>query len=212
MTTQCSLFPLDSVESPCFFTQYRVSLLHELSTQGEDMSEKSYVVKQRDVVSEDGTVTSEIVVHKEMFTGKAFFRVRLKDFVKAVGEFLTDKQFSVIEYMLLNVRVADNVFLGTIDEISKAIPVSNKTVIEALKGMQKANLIIRVRPGVYQFNPEILVYGDFNKEARLVIEYKSLKSKNKREPKPHQTIGDVVNEFDKEQASIGEIDIVDKNL
>jgi len=158
------------------------------------MADTSYVVTYQDVVGDDGKVYNETKIHKEIFGGKMFFRVRLKDLVGAIGQVLTEKQFKVIEYMLKNVRVADNMFLGTVDEISKAIPASNKTVIGALKGMQKANLMQRVRSGAYQFNPEVLVCGDVGKEARLVIEYKAVKRKNELDCKsePPETLGEAV--------------------
>lgn len=101
---------------------------------------------------------------------KNFWKMYLFDFLNALG-IIESKQLDVLIYILQNVRVTDNLFIGTYAKIQKHTGISQPTIASILTKLQDKGYIKKLQSGVYMISPEIMVKGNDGKRQNLMIEY-----------------------------------------
>jgi Firmicute plasmid replication protein (RepL) len=95
--------------------------------------------------------------------------------ISAVDE-LSNAKMKIVFYILGNAD-SNNVLLKTIDEIVKETGISNKTVVETLKVLQKHDIITR-RTGAILLNPNVIFRGGTSKRRAVLTFYEEMKSKS----------------------------------
>lgn len=101
---------------------------------------------------------------------KNFWKMYLFDFLNALG-IIESKQLDVLIYILQNVRVTDNLFIGTYSKIEKKTGISRQTIAKIMVKLQDKGYIKKIQSGVYMISPEIMVKGNEGKRKNLMIEY-----------------------------------------
>lgn len=83
---------------------------------------------------------------------------------------LGGKKYKVVKYILENRNKSDNTLIITTTELAKKSKVSRQTVSDALKIMEKANLIKR-RTGAIIVHGKLIHKGSFSKEKYLMQKF-----------------------------------------
>jgi len=116
--------------------------------------------------------TGEIVEASEITKkiGRQGFMITYLSAIISLIEFLGNKKMQVVKYILTNMEKANNVLVITTKELSIKSRVSEKTVIETLKILERAN-IIRRRTGAIMVNSDLVHRGNENKEKVLIARF-----------------------------------------
>jgi DNA-binding Lrp family transcriptional regulator len=120
--------------------------------------------------------TGEIIqvdqITKRVYGTKQFWKVYLMDFLTVLG-IIDSKQLDVFVYIAQNTNPTENVFIGTYDDISKAVNVSRPTIAKIMHKLQKNNFIRLRHRGVWYVNPNILMKGNDTRRQILLSYYES---------------------------------------
>jgi hypothetical protein len=120
--------------------------------------------------------TGEIIqvdqITKRVYGTKQFWKVYLMDFLTVLG-IIDSKQLDVFIYIAQNTNPTENVFIGTYDDISKAVNVSRPTIAKIMHKLQKNNFIRLRHRGVWYVNPNILMKGNDTRRQILLSYYES---------------------------------------
>lgn len=145
----------------------------------DSKTQTAVISKTRDVITEDGQVLQLTEMYKKIYGNEPnFWKVRMKDFLNALGMVSNSKQMDVVLYVLKNAN-SDNLFLGTIKAVEEAVGVSHKTAITAFRRMQDSNIITRKQIGIYMIQPELAYKGRSYKRKKLIIDYQLIKEEVK---------------------------------
>lgn len=93
------------------------------------------------------------------------------DLLMALGMINNSKQMDVVFYILENVKLSENLFIGTIRKIAEEVGVNKNTVNIAINKMLEANIMAKVQTGVYMVNPAFILQGSEGKQRKLTISY-----------------------------------------
>ena len=104
--------------------------------------------------------------------------VYLTDFLAAF-KVINNKQVDVVAHILEHRNPATNYFIGTYKQISRDVGVSEPTIAQIMKLLQKVDIIKKVQNGVWQINPRTLVRGDRERRQALIIQYENLSLEEK---------------------------------
>lgn len=119
-----------------------------------------------------GNVMQVDQITKTVYGGKQFWKVYLMDFLMVLG-IIDSKQLDVFLYIVENTRATDNMFMGTYEEIGKAINVSKGTIAKIMKKLQTHNFIRMKYRSVWYVNPNILMKGSERKRQILLSYYEA---------------------------------------
>lgn len=137
------------------------------------------------VVSVVDESTGEVKDYRRVYSGKQFWKLHMKDFLKVLRAF-ESKQLNVLIYILENTKSSTNTFTGTFRSISKACKVSLSTVTQVMDLLQKSGFIVKLQNGNYIVSPNVLMKGDERKRGMLLQSYNAAQWKN-RGPKGEVT-------------------------
>ncbi len=136
------------------------------------------LTRTREYTDEDGNVGYETEMYKKVYSHGGWAKVWLMDLLMALGMISNSKQMDVVFYILENVKLSENLFIGTIREISEKTNISTKTVNIAIKKMIEANIMTRKFDGVYYVNPAFILKGSDGKQRKLTIVYNEAKGED----------------------------------
>ena len=123
--------------------------------------------------SSTGEVKKFKVINEEEQTDFNFQKIWVKDLIellKALGGGKVEVFCHILEK-----KNADNIFIGSVSDISKKIKVSENTVKSALRLMKELDYVRMVMHGVYQINPSLIVKGKSKKRQMLLTDYNNIK-------------------------------------
>lgn len=119
--------------------------------------------------AETGELLEVNQVSKMVYGSKNFWKCYLMDFLTVLG-ILDSKQVDVFIYIVENTSPSSNLFIGTYDEIAKAVGCCRQTIASIMKKLQANNFIKKKQQGVWIINPDILMKGNDNKR-QILLEY-----------------------------------------
>ena len=125
------------------------------------------------VNSRTGEVSKFKVINEVEQTDFNFQKIWVKDLIKLLKA-LGGSKVEVFCHILDN-KNSDNIFIGSISDISKKIKVSENTVKSALKLMKQLDYVRMVMHGVYQVSPSLIVKGKSKKRQILLTDYNNIK-------------------------------------
>lgn len=136
------------------------------------------LTRTREYTDEDGNVGYETEMYKKVYSHGGWAKVWLTDLLFALGMISNSKQMDVVFYILENVKLSENLFIGTIREIAEKTNISTKTVNLTIKKMIEANIITKRMNGVYYVNPAFILKGSDGKQRKLTIVYNEAKGED----------------------------------
>jgi hypothetical protein len=107
------------------------------------------------------------------------FREEFADKLELIGK---NKKINVILHVLRNIGIQDNLYIGTIPETANKLGISEKTVQNIFREMCDKDVMRMQSPGVYMFNPALVMFGPAIHKHKLVMKYQMLSK-----TKPNQT-------------------------
>lgn len=125
-------------------------------------------------------------ITKRALGQKQFWKVYLIDFLQVLGV-LDSKQIDVLIYILENTEQANNTFIGSYRDIAERVPTSKgtgvalETVRKVMKKLQDSGFIKKIKNGVYQISPQIMMKGSEHKKSLLLNYYDDSKGQENEE-------------------------------
>jgi predicted transcriptional regulator len=148
--------------------------------------DKGMKVKQQRIVGTEKFLNArtgevcEMEVVEKVVNDYNFHKVWLMDLL-GILDLIGTQKIKVLEFLFSEMRNSDNTVSVTYRYIAEKTGISYRTVADTMKTLQEANLIQRVRTGLYMFNPSIVVKGNGDKRRNLVIKY--ITEEEARQPK-----------------------------
>lgn len=133
------------------------------------------LTRTTEYTDEYGNVGYQTEMFKKVYSHGGWAKVWLTDLLMALGMINNSKQMDVVFYVLENVKLSENLFIGTIREIADKVGVNKNTVNTAIKKMIEANIITKKMNGVYYVNPAFILQGSDGKQRKLTILYEEAK-------------------------------------
>lgn len=133
------------------------------------------LTRTTEYTDEYGNVGYQTEMFKKVYSHGGWAKVWLMDLLMALGMISNSKQMDVVFYVLENVKLSENLFIGTIREIAEKTNISTKTVNIAIQKMLEANIITKKMNGVYYVNPAFILQGSDGKQRKLTILYEEAK-------------------------------------
>jgi len=135
---------------------------------------KSKIIGMEEYINpRTGELSKFKVINEEEQTDFNFQKIWVKDLIKLLKA-LGGSKVEVFCHILDN-KNSDNIFIGSISDISKKIKVSENTVKSALKLMKQLDYVRMVMHGVYQVSPSLIVKGKSKKRQILLTDYNNIK-------------------------------------
>ena len=113
------------------------------------------------------------VINEEEQTDFNFHKVWVKDLIKLLKA-LGGSKVEVFCH-LLEKKNSENIYLGSITDISKKIKVSVRTVKSTLSLMKELDYVRMERHGIYHINPSLIVKGRSKRRQILLTNYNNIK-------------------------------------
>lgn len=123
--------------------------------------------------SRTGEVKKFTVINTEEQTDFNFHKVWVKDLIKLLKA-LGGSKVEVFCH-LLEKKNSENIYLGSISDISKKVKVSVRTVKSTLSLMKELDYIRMERHGIYHINPSLIVKGRSKRRQILLTNYNNIK-------------------------------------
>jgi len=99
--------------------------------------------------------------------------------IAAALELIGNQKIRILSHVLTNAN-SDNIFIGTMRDISEKTETSTNTVNITIQLLMEADILRKQQSGVYFINPEIIFKGSANKRMDILYQYKN-KPKSKRQ-------------------------------
>ena len=144
------------------------------------------VVGKRNLINQStGEVTEVTVVEKHISSDYNFHKIWLQDILHVLDSF-GNKKIRILTFLLGEMRNEDNSISVTYEYVTQSTGISYPTVAKTMKELLESGVIKRVRTGLFQFNPDLIIKGSPGKRQALLIEYnfddnKKVKMKQKEE-------------------------------
>lgn len=126
--------------------------------------------RKRLVDQDTGEIIEVDQITKRALGQKQFWKVYLMDFLQILGV-LDSKQIDVLIHVLESTEPANNTFIGSQKDIAKATKVSIDTVSRIMVKLQENGFLKRIKNGVYQVSPNIMMKGSEHKKSLLLNYY-----------------------------------------
>ena len=120
--------------------------------------------------SNTGEAIEVTVIEKTITQDFNFHKVWLQDILNILDS-IGNKKIAVIVYLLKNMRNEDNTISCTYNTIAKGAEVSKGTVMVVMQELLNSNVIKKLLPNNYQFNPDLIIKGSSGKRQNLLIKY-----------------------------------------
>ncbi len=117
-----------------------------------------------------GEAVEMTVIEKNITKDYNFHKIWLQDLLNILNSF-GNKKIKILTYLLHKMRNEDNTVTTTYDEIQKKLKVSKPTISATFKELIEANVIKKIAPATYRFNPDLIVKGSGGKRQNLLIQY-----------------------------------------
>ena len=95
-------------------------------------------------------------------------------------EVIGNKKIQIMSWLLENRNEKDNYIYATQRMIAEETNSSLPTVTETVTLMQEQNVLIRIRNGVYQLNPDLVFVGENEERMDIMMSYKKTKTYNEK--------------------------------
>lgn len=113
-------------------------------------------------------------------------------------EVIGNKKIQIMSWLLENRNEKDNHIYATHRMIAEETKSSLPTVTETLSLMQSQNVLVKLRNGVYQLNPDLVFIGENEDRMDIMMSYKKTKTydesgnliEDKREEQQNLDLGD----------------------
>lgn len=128
------------------------------------------VAKKTYVDQLTGEVQEFTVVEKNISSDFNFHKIWLQDILHVLDSF-GNKKIRILTFLLSEMRNEDNSISVTYEYVSQTTGISYKTVAVTMKELLNSGVIKRVRTGLFQFNPDLIIKGSPGKRQSLLIEY-----------------------------------------
>lgn len=139
--------------------------------------QEQIVSTQRWVNPDTGEERVFTVIDRSQMGDYGFHKVWLEDLGRIIGV-LGGAKVKVFSYILNNINPVSNQFGGTIREISELLEIDKDTVQSTITTLVQQGFMKRVRIGTYQISSNVLVKGNHEKRAGLMLTYDKLDSPN----------------------------------
>lgn len=126
--------------------------------------------RKRLIDQDTGEIIEVDQITKRALGQKQFWKIYLMDFLQVLG-ILDSKQVDILIFILENTEPANNTFIGSQMDIAKAKNVSIQTVSRIMVKLQNSKFIKKIKNGVYQISPEIMMKGSEHKKSLLLNYY-----------------------------------------
>ena len=110
------------------------------------------------------------LIRKNVHKDYNFHKIWLQDLLNILNSF-GNKKIKILSYLLSIMRNEDNTVSVTYREIEEAIGVNKMTISATIRELIEANVLKKLKPATYQFNPAIIVKGNSGKRQMLLVEY-----------------------------------------
>jgi hypothetical protein len=137
--------------------------------------QEQVITTQRWVNQETGEERVFTVIDRSQMGDYGFHKVWLEDLGRIIG-LLGGGKVKVFNYVLNNLNPISNQFGGTIREVSELLGIDKVTVQSTFTILIKEGFMKRVRNGTYQVSARMLVKGNHEKRAGLMLTYDKLDS------------------------------------
>ena len=137
--------------------------------------QEQIVSTQRWVNPDTGEERVFTVIDRSQMGDYGFHKVWLEDLGRIIGV-LGGAKVKVFSYILNNINPVSNQFGGTIREISELLEIDKDTVQSTITTLVQQGFMKRVRIGTYQISANVLVKGNHEKRAGLMLTYDKLDS------------------------------------
>lgn len=122
--------------------------------------------------------TGECVTFKEVapveYGMKHFWKIYPKELIKLL-RLMGNKKLDVFCFILENMKIADNSFSFTYDELCKKTGASRQTVANLLTDLQENDFIVKIHAGHYMINPHVIFKGYDAKKYKMAEMYDNYK-------------------------------------
>lgn len=119
---------------------------------------------------------NELIMSTLLVSANQFHKIFLEDFMKIMG-LIGNSESKVFSHILSNTNYnnipisAANTFVGTYDDISKAVHTSKQTVVRVMKKLQATNCITKVSAKTYRINPNLISIGKLSQQQELMEQF-----------------------------------------
>jgi len=139
---------------------------------GKIIKQKKQIVvgTQKFINAQTGEVEEFTVIQKNITRDYNFHKIWLQDLLNVLNSF-GNKKIKILSYLLHKMRNEDNTVTVTYEEMQKKLKVSKPTISVTMKELQEANVIKKIAPATYRFNPDLIIKGSVGKRQHLLIEY-----------------------------------------
>ncbi len=148
----------------------KVSKEHKAIKRSPKTKRQVVVGKQKYINQQTGEVQEFTVIEKNITADYNFHKIWLQDLLNILNSF-GNKKIKILTYLLQKMRTEDNTVTVTYNEITKKLNVSKPTITVTMRELMDANVIKKIAPATYQFNPDLIVKGSGAKRQALLIKY-----------------------------------------
>jgi len=136
--------------------------------------QKSNTIIDSNIDSWQNLRTGEIIEATQITKklGRQGFMITYLSAIVNLIEVLGNKKMQVVKYILSNMETSNNSLIITTKELAQKSGVSEPTVLETLKILEKSD-IIRRRVGAIMINSNLAHKGSENKEKALIARFQA---------------------------------------
>jgi len=115
--------------------------------------------------------TGEIIETLEIrkVVGRSGFAITYAEEVLKMIDVLGNRKMAVVRYIMENMD-SNNILIATIEEIAKELKMSKTTVTQALKILEKSEIVSR-KTGVIMLSPRLIHKGREDRERALLVRF-----------------------------------------
>jgi len=146
--------------------------MNTITKVGKTKKTKKQVVigKQKYINSDTGEIVELTVIEKNIGNDYNFHKIWLQDLLNILNSF-GNKKIKILTYLLHKMRNEDNTVTVTYAEITEKLKISKPTISMTIRELIDANVIKKIAPATYQFNPDLIIKGNSGKRQALLIKY-----------------------------------------
>lgn len=129
--------------------------------------------KRKELIDkETGEIIEVDQITKKVYGQKNFWKLYLGDFLPVLG-IVESKQVDILIYILENTQPSTNMFVGTYKTIQKNTHTSETTIAKVMKRLQKQQFLKKIKNGLWQVSPNIMMKGNENKKQLLLSYFRT---------------------------------------
>jgi hypothetical protein len=134
-------------------------------------TKKEMVVGKKTYIDrETGEVQEFTVIQKNVSKDFNFHKIWLQDLLNVLNSF-GNKKIKILTFLLHKMRNEDNTVTVTYKEIENKLKISKPTISNTMQELIQANVLKKIAPATYRFNPDLIVKGGSGKRQAMLVEY-----------------------------------------